>query len=254
MWPDPEVLKYRRKEFFEPEELKALDNGLKDGTLIRRTDGSLDTPIEKGDSFEEHSLQMITTPQGRAAMKENAFTDIKKMKEEEEQHAFGSTAGNDLVKLLNALDRARKSADNPFDVSLLHVGDLLEMWAPYHTWVGSKPFIYEERLKLSATANERVPKWINLVASNVHNQAALQALQTAGCRQIYGNHDVYLAFGEWKITKGAEWYIRAMDRLENSRGSSQKTFSGSSMDSASIPVTAMAIGCGSTSTTLRRHS
>jgi hypothetical protein len=57
-----------------------------------------------------------------------------------------------------------------------------------------------------------------LVASNVHNQAALQALQTAGCRQIYGNHDVYLAFGEWKITKGAEWYIRAMDRLRNSPG------------------------------------
>jgi hypothetical protein len=29
---------------------------------------------------------MITTPQ-EAAMKENAFTDIKKMREEEEQHA-----------------------------------------------------------------------------------------------------------------------------------------------------------------------
>ncbi len=214
MWPEPEVLRYRRKEFFDPEELKALDGGLKDGTLLRKTDGSVDIPIEKGDSYEEHSLKMITTPQGRAAMKENAFTDIKKMREEEEQHAFGSTAGADLVKLLNALDQARKNADNPFDVNLLHVGDLLEMWAPYHTWAGSKPFIYETAgLKLSATANERVPKWINMVYGYGHNQAALQALQNAGCRQIYGNHDVYLAFDEWKFTK-----VGAMDRLRNSRG------------------------------------
>jgi len=213
MWPEPEVLKYRRKDFFEPEELKALDGGIKDGTLIRDSTGSLDIPIEKGESYEEHSLRMFTTPQGRAAMKENALTDVKKMKEEEDKHAFGSTAGKDLVKLLKALQQARTSPDNPFDVTLLHVGDLLEMWAPYHTWSGSKPFVYEDSLKLSATANERVPKWIDLAYGYTHNQPALFALKDAACRQIYGNHDVYLAFDKWKPKN-----VAIMDHLRNAPG------------------------------------
>jgi hypothetical protein len=187
---------------------------MKDRKLIRNSDGSFDIPVEKGETMDEHALRMLTTPEGNAAMKVNAVSDTRKMSEEEEQHAFGSTAGSDLVKLLNALQRARQNPDNPFDVSLLHVGDLLEMWAPYHTWVGSKPFVYEkERLKLSDTANQRIPKWIDMVYNYGHNKAALQALQNAGCRQIYGNHDVYLAFDEWKLTN-----IGTMDRLRGSRG------------------------------------
>jgi hypothetical protein len=194
--------------------VKTLDSGKKDGKIIKNNDGSWDIPIEKGESYEEHSLRMLTTPAGRAAMKENAFTDTRKMREEEEKHAFGSTAGSDLVKLLTALQRVRTNGDNPFDVTLLHVGDLLEMWAPYHTWVGAKPFVYEtERLKLSDTLNQRIPKWIGLVYNNGHNKAALDALQNAACRQIYGNHDVYLAFDEWKFSN-----IATMDRLRNSPG------------------------------------
>jgi hypothetical protein len=214
MWPNPEELKKRRSEFFDAMELKELDGGMKDGELIRNTDGSIDVPAEKGESPADHALRMTAAPGGSTAMKENAFRDTRKMSEEEESHAFGSKAGNDLVKLLDALQRARSNPDNPFDVSLLHVGDLLEMWAPYHTWVGSKPFIYEkERLKLSDTVNKRVPKWIEMVYNYGHNKAALQALQNAACRHLYGNHDVYLAFDEWKLTN-----IKTMDRLRDSRG------------------------------------
>ena len=80
--------------------------------------------------------------------------------------------------------------------------------------MGAKPFVFEtDRLKLSDTLNQRIPKWISLVYSNVHNKAALDALQNAGCRQIYGNHDVYLAFDEWKFSN-----IATMDRLRNSPG------------------------------------
>ena len=211
MWPNPEELRKRRKEFFDEEELKELDTGIKNGNLIRNNDGSLDVPIEKGESTDDHAARLVATP-GGVAMKENAFSDTRKMREEEERHAFGSAAGSDLVSLLNAVERARNNADSPFDVSLHHVGDLLEMWAPYHTWVGSKPFKYrKESLKLSDTAIQRVPKWIDMVYNYVHNKAALDALQNTACRQLYGNHDVYLAFDEWKLTN-----IKTMDRLRDS--------------------------------------
>ncbi len=214
MWPDPDVLKMRRREFFEPEESRVLDSSLKDRTVIRNKDGSLDIPVQKGESMDEHALRMTTTPQGKAAMKENAFSDTRKMREQEEKHAFGSTAGSDLVRLLDAVQRARQNAASPFDVTLLHVGDLLEMWAPYHTWVGPRPFKYEtDRLKLSDAANQRIPRWIDMVYHYSHNTAALRALQDAACRQIYGNHDVYLAFDEWKLTNNG-----TMDRLRDSPG------------------------------------
>lgn len=214
MWPNPELLRNRRKEFFDAKELENLNDGIKSGKLIRNKDGLLDMPAKEGESFQDHADRMATWPEGRAAMKENAFSDIRKMSEEEQNHAFGSVAGADLVELLSALERARHNADAPYDVTLIHVGDLLEMWSPYHTWVGSKPFVYEiERLKLSDTANERVPKWIDMIYNYVHNKPALQALQNARCQQIYGNHDVYLGFDTWKRTN-----IGTMDRLRASRG------------------------------------
>jgi hypothetical protein len=214
MWPSPEELKKRRKEFFTPEELAALDSDLKDHKLVRQPDGSLDIPIKSGESTGDHALRLAGTPEGRAAMKENALSDTRKMSEEEEKHAFGSTAGSDLVKLLDALQRARNNPDNPFEVTLFHVGDLLEMWSPYHTWVSPQPFKYEkESLKLTDTANQRIPKWMGMIYNYGHNKAALQALENAGCHQIYGNHDVYLAFDTWKPPG-----IHAMDRLRDSLG------------------------------------
>ena len=214
MWPNPEELKRRRREFFEDEESKQLDSGLKDGTLIKNPDGSIDIPIQQGESADDHALRLQNTPQGRAAMKENSFSDTQKMHAEEEAHAFGPTAGSDLVRLLQAVDRARQNPDSPFDVTLLHVGDLLEMWAPYHTWVGSNPFNYmKDGLKLTDEANQRIPKWIDLIYGYGHNRSALQQLAKSGCRQLYGNHDVYLGFDKWKPTNAP-----TMDRLKDSPG------------------------------------
>src|SRR5262249_24160965 len=106
MWASPEELRKRRKEFFDEEELKVLDRSIKDGKVLRNKDGSLDIPVEKGESTDEHALRMLTTPEGRVAMKENAFSNTQKMSEQEEKNAFGSTARSDLVKLLDALHRA----------------------------------------------------------------------------------------------------------------------------------------------------
>jgi hypothetical protein len=214
MWPDPEELKKRRREFFDDDEMKQLNSGLKDGTLVKNSGNALDIPNLNGESADEHALRMMSTPKGRVAMKENALSDTKKMREEEAQHSFGSTAGDDLVRLLKAVERARQNPDSPFDVTLFHVGDLLEMWAPHHGWVGSMPFDYErDALRLTDTANQRVPKWIDMVYNYGHNKAALQELEKAHCRQIYGNHDCYLAFGFWKPTG-----IPVMDRLKDSAG------------------------------------
>lgn len=190
MWPDPEVVKKRRKEFFDQDELKALHGDTKD---------------------DAHSV---------AAMKEAALSDPAKMKREEEEHAFGSMAGTDLERLLGALERAR---DKGFKVTLVHVGDLLEMWSPNHTWAGARPFKVvlaplnesEQKLllKLTDTAKQRIPRWLEMIYNYDHNWAALRALDNASCVQIYGNHDVYLAFNDWNLTK-----ISTMDALRDSRG------------------------------------
>ncbi len=211
MWPNPEELKKRRKEFFSQEESKALDGGIKQRKLIRKLDGTLDVPARPDETPADHALSLVSTPEGRAAMKENELSDPLKMKREEEAHAFGSTAGSDLVRLLSALQRAR---DNKYDVMLIHVGDLLEMWAPYYTWVGPNPFTQKKGLlTLTDVANQRIHKWLELIYNYSHNQSALHELNCAACYQIYGNHDIYLAFNTWGLSN-----IDTMNRLQGSSG------------------------------------
>src|SRR6266849_7248128 len=50
MWPNPEELKKRRKEFFTEDELKALDRGVNNGKVIRNSAGSLDVPVKQDET------------------------------------------------------------------------------------------------------------------------------------------------------------------------------------------------------------
>lgn len=220
MWPDPERLSQSRGDYMSAEEWDEVNASLASGKLVKKSDGSFDVPDQPADSRPEtgpdRAVRLYATPGGKPAMKYNQLRDVIKMKKEEHDHAFGS-AGKDLITLLNAVGRARKQ----FDVSVWHIGDLFEMWAPVETCIDGVPFAKARAaagqsspdwLRLSKQAIDRIPKWLKLIYRNPNNTATLDAMERLGCRNVYGNHDVFLALGEWGSTG-----IPFIDAMKGSR-------------------------------------
>lgn len=216
MWPDPGELNRRRNEFFSKPELDELHASLAAGKLQKRPDGTIDVPeapeeqnINPANRALNRGCRLWLAPGGRTAMKANQLGNLDKMKREEVQYAFGA-AGSDLVQLLNTVQRARA---NSFDITVIQVGDLLEMWAPVETCIDDLPMDEGDGrgLQLTDVAKGRIPKWLSMIYGNRNNRSALDSLKNVGCEHIYGNHDVYLAL-DWKPS-----HLALMDGLMFSR-------------------------------------
>ena len=217
MWPDPERLSKSLSDFMSREEWDEIDASLASGMLVRKPDGSFDVAdTHLWETEVGRAARLYGTPGGKPAMKYNQLRNVAKMKKEEHDHAFGS-AGRDLITLLNAVGQTK----DRFDVSVWHIGDMFEMWAPVETCIDGVPFAEGTAapgresstwLHLSAQANERIPKWLKLIYNNANNTAALNAMESVGCQNVYGNHDVFLATGEWGSTG-----IPFIDKMKGSR-------------------------------------
>ncbi|MGB7759722.1 MAG: hypothetical protein WBL61_07835 [Bryobacteraceae bacterium] len=130
---------------------------------------------------------------------------------EENTNAFGEAGGRSLERMLRHVQKAMGSS---YNVRIVQVGDLFEMWSPISWLIDDEPLLRNQWLQLSDVARERIPKWLGMVYRNPHNKASLDLMldPKMGTRYLYGNHDVYMATGEWASTG-----IDCIDKLKGSR-------------------------------------